>query len=152
MSTKREEINKLVDDLIVEKTFSLEIVEKIKKMRDDFLAMEEKEKQTSERNSELTTQNSKLVEENNRLKAHDEGVTNREKVVAEKEAKQALQDLKLEHAVDKHKEMKELLGIVFKNPVVRETAYKNTNVPVAQNGYVSNFAGSESEGKTVEKE
>lgn len=150
--TFQEEVNKLIEKALVEKTFSLEIVEQIKKMRDDYISMEASLKSSKENNDNLFKRNQELETENTTLKARDVNVSSREKVVKEKEDKQALEELKLQNAIESKKEIKELFGIVFKNPVVRSNVYKNTSVPVAQNGYVSNLSGSESENSTIEEE
>lgn len=150
--TFQEEVNKLIEKALMEKTFSLEIVDQIKRMRDDYISMETSLERTTELNKGLVKINTELSEQNNKLTAHDEDVSSREKVVKEKEDKQALETLKLQHAIEGKKDIKELFGIVFKNPVVRSNVYKNTSVPVSVNGYVNTHAGSENENSTAEQE
>ncbi len=150
--TKKEEINSLIEGLIVEKTFSLEIVEKIKTMRDSFIAMEEKEKTTHEQNIILQKENSSLSELNSKLITKDFDVSTREAVVSKKESKQALEDLKLEHANQRATEIRELFGIVFKNPVVRESVYNNKSSSLNNYGQSGNENSNENGGRTIEKE
>jgi regulator of replication initiation timing len=148
--TTTDEITKLVEKVLVEKTFSLEIIDQIKKIRDDYNDLEKKFKEKETINKELYETNLKLSTENSDLKSKGESVSNREKIVAEKESKQALNDLELKQAQESKTEIKELFGIVFKNPIVRENVYKNKAIP--NNQYGGYNTASESENKTIEKE
>lgn len=147
-----EEINKFLDKIIVEKTFSLEAVGQIKKMGDEYVVMETKLKDVLEDRKNISDQNTVLSIENNKLKERDADVSKREIIVKDKENKQALNDLRLEHANIRANEIRELFGVVFKNPVVRSNVYKSNSVPVAQNGYVGTHNGNETENRTVEEE
>jgi len=120
-----KEINDIIQKIAEEKTFSLESLERIKQLKDDyeivkndFLITEEKYEDSLEK---LKILEGVKTEYQTRLSELSE----REKVVAEKEAKQALDDQALEFQRKRADEIKEMFSIVFKNPVVRENAYKS---------------------------
>ena len=118
-------INRLID----EKTFSLEAVEAIKKMRDELsrvTELAEKNAKDFEHAAKLaTTYLRDLTEAKNRL----EGIEKRENDVALREKEATKLELKAEYQTSRGNEMKELISLVFSHPVLRRTAWKDIPVP-----------------------
>lgn len=147
-----KDIDAILAGAVEEKTFSLEAVERIKKMRDEYAAMTTS-LATCEEN--LKTSQAALTSaqiENSAFKQREMDLVSREEKVAEKEKKQELNEAELKHAKERHTDVLSMFSIVFKNPAVRETVYRNTSTPIAQNGYATTVNGTENETRQTEKE
>ena len=150
----KDKISSIVEEVLTEKTFSLEIVTKIKALKDDFddlIKVHDEAKREIEfqqkTNKDLREVNQTLLSENTAYKAREDELEKKEKA-----ADKVIYELEFQKK--RGDEIKELFGIVFKNPVVRESAYKNGSVPVPGNNgsYPTTMTSSESETKTTEQE
>ena len=152
MNTHSQKIDDIISEVITEKTFSLEIVEKIKSLRDDFGKEVTKNETLEKTNADLISANNNLGTQVSKLTAEVQTFKVRETSIAEKEKMLEKNEYELIFQKQRAEEIKQLFGIVFKNPTIRETVYRNSTVPVANNGYVQSMSGSENENKTVETE
>lgn len=141
-----KKVNEVIEEALTEKTFNLEIIGKIKDIRDELAKLQESDKTKDEvirvANIEigkfktaLDTMSAKCIEYEKREKDLSAG----EKILYQKEQTAANEKAKCELAVD-------LFKTVFRNTEVRENIYKN--VQVHQNGYTSQLP--ESENRTKE--
>ena len=152
MNTHIQKIDDIISEAITAKTFSLEIVEKIKSLRDDFGTEVTKNETLEKTNADLISGNNDLATQVSKLTAEVQTFKVRETSIAEKEKMLEKNEYELIFQKQRAEEIKQLFGIVFKNPTIRETVYRNSTVPVANNGYVQSMSGSENENKTVETE
>lgn len=153
METNYEnKINSIIEEAVTEKTFSLDIINKIKALRDDFSVISKSYELLKDVHERQSDSYKKITDEYNKLLERVNSFEKRESELILREKQLDIQDLKLKHADEKYVITKELFGIVFKNPVVKEQAFKNTSTPLSNNGYVQIHSGSENEGKTTEIE
>ena len=141
MEKYQKKIDEVLTQALTEKTFSLEIIEKIKSLKDGF---ESNLKLTDELNNRIDfyvkqiTEKDKTIEEQQvKIKSFME----REDKIIEAEKTANKNKYELEFQKKRADEIKEIMGIVFKNPIVRETAYKN----------YSDYGSGKSENSSVEK-
>ncbi len=127
MEKYKEKIEEVLTQALTEKTFSLEIIEKIKSLRDGFIQNENIIKQQIIKIEELSKQNSEITSYNIKLQNIVESYETREKDLEQKEKKSDKVLYELDFQKKRADEIRELFQIVFKNPVVRETAYKNAS-------------------------
>lgn len=148
----KSKVDEILEQALTEKTFSLEIVEKIKALRDDFKTVSDKnEELTKSLNDKIVTITS-LTNTNNSLNLELTAYKYRERAISDAEKKADKINYELVFQTQRANEIKELFGIVFKNPVVRENAYKTISTPVSSNGYVNTYTGTDNESKTIEQE
>ncbi len=146
-----DKLLKEIEGLIIEKSLSLEVIQIVGKIKEE--------------HAQLTKENEKLVEEgkekdNNylNLKKYTDEIfsklnqsekelstyKDREKEFNNSEHKTALV-LKDKESSDRAlSEVKEVVGLVFKNTIIRKGINKSTTVPVVVNGYPQNHTTSES--------
>ena len=143
-----KKIEEILDQALTEKTFSLDIINKIKELKDGFEAAS---KLTDSLNLQLDDTRKTLDatrKDKDVLALKLNAYENREKDIITKEKELAKNLYELDFQKKRADELKELVSLVFRNP--RIVSSKSTSVPVAQNGYVSNQSGSEFETKTIE--
>ena len=120
---------------LTEKTFSLEIIDKIKEIRDDLVRMQADfedykenhnrlEKSLRDETDRLRRREEELTKEVTELRAYKEG-----RVAKDRDQDKTLYELNFQR--NRANEMKEILGVIFKNPGVRRTIHKQGNEPVA---------------------
>ena len=133
----------ILDKALVEKTFDLEIVTKIKQLKDEHVTALERIKELEKERASYINIQSDL---NRDLQQQKEALLVwRSKEKAIEEAEKGAEKLKyeLQFQKDRGNEIKEMFMHVFRNPTIMRS--KMTNVPVSQNGYISNQSGSENE-------
>ena len=142
----QDKISTIVEEALTEKTFNLEIITKIKALKDDFETVtkenEDLEKQVTffqNANDVLSVENTQVIAENTAYKAREDALATKEKA-ADKQA------YELEFQTKRAVEIRELFGIVFRNPTVQTSVMRNTQKPV-ENGSCLNYV-SESETTT----
>ena len=150
----KDKISDIVEEALTEKTFSLEIVTKIKTLKDDFEKLTVTNEGQGRRITDLEMENKSIHAINEKLLAENNAYKAREDELEKKEKAADKVIYELEFQKKRGDEIKELFGVVFKNPVVRETAYKNGSVPVPGNNgsYPTTMTSTESETKTTEQE
>lgn len=145
----QDKISTIVEEALTEKTFSLDIITKIKELKDDFaeltvqndLVTKEKDEIAKERN-ELSTRNTALVAQNTDYK-------NREVALAQKEREAEKKEYELTYQTKRGDEIKELFGIVFKNPTLQTAVYRNTQKPLASGEYMNSVSENETTTETI---
>ena len=150
MNEFQQKIEEIVSQAVTEKTFSLEIIEKIRSLKETSDAEIKKTEQLTKINNEIVIRNDNLSREVRELTKKLTDFETRETEIAVKEKQLDRKDYELTFQINRANEIKELFSIVFKNPIIKEIAHRNSNVPVAVNGYVQQQSGSENEEKIIE--
>lgn len=144
----RKKIDEVIDQALTEKTFSLEIIEKIKSLRDGF--------QTALEKIDILEKNgihdAKIIidlrQDKEALTKKVNDFTSREGALAEKEKQQDKSAYELDFQRKRAEEIKELVSLVFRNSILKETSWKSQNIPVPNgSGYHNMANGSENETK-----
>lgn len=147
MNKYQEKIEEVITQALTEKTFSLEIIEKIKSLKDGFessqktielmtLSAESSQKTIDE----LRTQNANL---SSRVKSFED----RELDIKTKERELEKNKYELEFQQKRANEIKELFGIVFKNPVVQKSSFNSHNK--YENGFSNSSSSNSTETETI---
>jgi DNA gyrase/topoisomerase IV subunit A len=143
----QKDIIDILDKALVEKTFDLEIVSKIKQLKDEHVnalkSIESLSKQIVDKDklySDVRAELDKALKLNEEYRAREREISK-----AEREAEK--KDLEMKFQKERGNEIKEMFMHVFRNPsIVRN---KTMNIPVASNGYVSTQPGSEFETESI---
>jgi predicted RNase H-like nuclease (RuvC/YqgF family) len=117
-----EQLTAVIDDLIRERTFSLEGVESIKKLRDRAAALEAELKRAVDTVAAETKRNAELTATNEVLKARDQGMTKRETDVTAREGRITALEKDTAVAQAKADTLNNVFSTIFRNTIVRETA------------------------------
>lgn len=132
-------IDEILTQAVTEKTFSLEIIEKIKSLRDAVNVMEVQskldKKTTDDLNKTLMDVRGNYSDISIKLEAYKK----RETELATKEKVAERQDYALQFQKARADEIKEMFMHVFRNPTIVRSASHNRNTPIASNGYVSTW-------------
>jgi hypothetical protein len=153
------ELQAIIDQAITEKTFSLEVIDRIKEMKDSISALESNLEVAQEtikaRDARITELNNSLFEANGRLLATEElldGWKKREADVVKREIDQRLVDNERMFQTRRGDEMKEIVMAMCKNPTFVQTksVQKQQVMPPNNNGlYPSTYTLNDSE--TIEE-
>lgn len=127
MENYKKKIEEILAQTLTEKTFSLEIVDKIKTLKDDFESSQKLIDSLREKSLHNEKMITNLEERNTKLQELVNSYTIREKEISDKEKKLEKTNYELQFQTKRGDEIKELFGIVFKNPIVREGVYKTGN-------------------------
>lgn len=139
----KDKIDKIVEEALSDKTFSLEVVQRIKQLKDDLEELENKKEELTEK-LELSDKNyqevkallTKKTEEHDVLFQTVEEWEKREAGLIKRETKMELVEQRANMEAASRSEIKELVGLLFKNPVVRKTKLVGHVTPSAtQGGY-----------------
>lgn len=135
MTDYQKKISEIIEQVLTEKTFNLEIVEKIKRLREDvsFLTSEverlNKEKEDLEkRNEDLSQKLADTEESLNSLKSKEKEILKREKNIEKMQYELEFQKARAE-------EIRQLFEIVFRNPTVLRTRTIENLVQTPGNSY-----------------
>lgn len=139
----QDKISTIVEEALTEKTFNLEIITKIKTLKDDFEQLTVKNEGQSRRINDLETENKSIRTINEKLLADNNAYKVRENEIAKSEKEADKSKYELEFQKKRGDEIKELFGIVFKNPVVQQQVYRNTSIPTPNGSYMSNVSENE---------
>lgn len=131
MTNYNQEIDSIVEKAVTEKTFSLEIVDQIKQLKE----LPEKLEKAEERISELTKKNTELTTNNNTLVAKADDVTNRELAVIQVEKKQEITNVENKWKEKMLYEYKEMMSLVFRNQAIKKSTCGVMPVSNVNNGY-----------------
>ena len=147
--TEDKDLIKLIDELIHEKTFSLDAVEAVKNMRDIAQGLEKRNKELKK---DALTHLAKVNEYEDRitvLRSKDEDWREREAKLIKHENK--AEELRLSNAVSnaKAETYKECVSLIFRNETLRREMLGS--IPVTDNtGYVMNHSTNETVSETKE--
>jgi hypothetical protein len=146
-NTQKNTIQEIIDQALTEKTFSLEIIEKIKSLKDAFdksvLDIETLNKRLEINDNLRLT----LEKENITLRNSNESLIAKEKDVITREKELDKNKYELEFQKQRANEIKDILGIVFKNPVLQKSVFGS--VPVERNGYIETHNRNENISETI---
>lgn len=133
----QKEFEALIEKILTEKTFSLEIIETIKSLKEKAAFCE---KSLEERDSVVKDLSTKLTEarnnEKNALSELNDARMLLEKI-EEKEAKMDKTIYELDFQRNRANEIKELFGVVFKNPMVQKTVFENESKSINGSTYAT---------------
>lgn len=138
------EITKEIDDIIekalVDKTFSLEVIEKIKELKERVIELDSVKEENKNLKKSLTTAETEIGYKEGAL----ENWNKREEELKTREAKVTESETKAASAETRLSDYKEMFGIVFRNPVLKETVFKSSQVQRESGGYPIQVPESES--------
>lgn len=150
MSDTRKLFDEAIEKLLTERTFSLEIVEKVKTLRDRLEAAEA-------RNTELTKKLDTLQQNydlrGKELKsANDELILARKRDVELAAREKEADKLKFERDqhVERRQEMLDILGVVFKSPVYRAHTYGSRQEAAPSSNYMQTLTNSQSTDQSID--
>ena len=115
-------IDQLLQEAVTEKTFTLDIVDKIKRLKDDFASATKTIEDLRKEKQEMYVESVNLQSEVRRLTNQQDGYDKRLADLVEREARQERLAYELDFQRQRSTEIKELFGIVFRNPVVTRSA------------------------------
>lgn len=145
MTNYNQEVDSIVEKAVTEKTFSLEIIDQIKKLKE----LPKKLEEADERIEILTKENARLTVDNTALVKKADDVVRREKAVAEKEQEQKIIDERNKGIVTRLQDNKDMMTLIFRNTTIRENRFGI--VPIADNsGYFQQQSTSSNVDKTAE--
>lgn len=121
MSGTQSQLTELIDQLAIEKTFSLDGVDVIKKLKDRALALEQSLKEANLEISKLEQIKSDGAKTISDQRQMIEGIAARERAVSEREAKITNLERDAAVAVARAHAFEQSLKIVFAPNIVRET-------------------------------
>ena len=139
-----QQINNLIETVLTEKTFNLEIVEKIKELRE----LPAKVKELEEKEFELRSKLADVKKENEVLNLSASKVKERETAVVIKERELELKGVEMkwkDYLLDEYKSM---MQMVFRNTTIREN--RLGSVPVESNGYINTHPTNETIDRTAD--
>jgi len=143
MDTYKEKLDAIVEEVVTEKTFSLEVVNRIKALKDEFELLQKDHKKVQEDLKEERKVHKETAEERNTLKTALEESTKRleawetrAKDIIARETKQTLVEQRAEFADRNTQNIYNLAALVFRNPTFVTNSQEDTvHVPqINQNG------------------
>lgn len=114
----KEKIDGIINEAITEKSFSLEIIERIKSLRDGFETAQKRIEDLEKSLGLYQKSDTELRTEKKNLIIKVDAFEQREKSIGEKEAKLAMTEYELKFQKERAQEIKELFSAVFRNPVI----------------------------------
>jgi predicted nucleic acid-binding Zn-ribbon protein len=130
-------LTEVIDRLVQERTFGLEGLEGVKRIKDQAVALERKLKESQDavahRDGMIKSYTGEISELRSiieKLREKDADVTKRETKVRELEMKEAV-------ATAEARTMHSVFGTIFRNVIVREQAMKQLPFSNTQNGYTN---------------
>lgn len=151
-----EDLKKLIDDLVLEKSLSFDVMDQVRKIKEqsDNLITE-----NSALKAQVDSNSKSIIEKDNKIaelnvtiddwKKRESSLFTRETIVLDVEHKNQIEQLKATHANETLIQVKEVIGMVFKNTVLRESVNRSVSVPIESNHYLSQ--GNDTEHKETEK-
>jgi septal ring factor EnvC (AmiA/AmiB activator) len=143
----QNKIDEVITQVLTEKTFNLEIIEKIKLLKDDFENAKQQITRLAEINSGLYKE---LDEHKEKCRTLDEEVQEFRKKSAEIDKKERMLEknqYEIYFQTKRADEIKELFTIVFRNPVVQKSTFES--VPLSSNGYVTTHTSNSTQTETI---
>ncbi len=131
-----EKLKELIDGLVTEKSLSFEVLEQVRKVKETSDELIKTNTIQGEQLLEFGKKEKNLLEEISILskeisgwKVRESSLIEREKAVLDIEHENEIEKLKAKHSSDTLKEVKEVVGMVFKNTVLRESVIKTPRFP-----------------------
>lgn len=152
-----DKLQQLIENLVAEKSLSFEVLEQLKKIKDqsDFLIKENQDQaeKIKRYQESITEKDSKILELSNKLGdwSHREGeLIGREKAVLQLEHEKEISELKVTGAQATLSSVKEIVGLVFRNTSVKKSIY--THKPLIRDGYSTGNTATESATEEITEE
>ncbi len=123
--TYQEKIQEIVSQALADKTFTPEVLAQISEV---YKEHEQALKDIEQKNTtieNLREERQVLSFKNDEYVKQLEAYKSREEEITRKEKEQREADLEIRHANQRVQDIKEIIGIVFKNPVFQESTYKS---------------------------
>lgn len=133
--TKIEEILKQAN---LESTLSLEALQQVVKLKEDFVKNETKIEELKNENSKLNEKVRNLETKNSEQEKALNDFKSREKTLKEGEIKLLEENFKLKYFQARGDEMKEILGLALRNTEVRKIMFNNSNTTGRTDPYNTN--------------
>jgi chromosome segregation ATPase len=147
MENYQEKIQSVIEEALTAKTFSLEIIEKIKSIKDHDAFLEKELETTKIRSDEQSKRIGSLSADKDLLQMKVNDFEKRESDLRTKEAEQNKLRYELQFQKQRADEIRSLFEIVFRNPIWQENTSRN--IPMMVNGYPSSQSESEYKTKTI---
>lgn len=146
----QEKINQIIEQALTKKTFNLEIVEKIKELKNGFEEAQERIEVLGEDLKNIRKQKDEIAGCLERTLEKLAKLERQEKEVKIERKKQKELQYKLEMADERRLEIKELVSLVFRNPVIVRS--KTGTKPNGRDNYGNSIISSvsENERETIE--
>ena len=128
------ELTELIDKLIVDKTFSLEGLSAVSTLKDKAISQEKLISSLELKNKEFNTENTTLKNTNYELLNKVSNIEEREKKVRDQEIAIEVIKTKLDMLNATKKDLFDLVGMIFKSPIIRENVIGNVPVSPGPNG------------------
>jgi uncharacterized protein (DUF3084 family) len=141
-------LESVINELIENKTFTLEAVEAIKKQRDELISANDKITSLNKTNGEQYQRIQDLTSENNKLSSREQSVFNRETTVAEREKKATELEITSKYQRERGDEMKGLIQTMFTNTLLRKSFTRN----ISGNGSTGAYESKNENGTEVIEE
>jgi len=149
-----EKLKELLDGLVAEKSLSFDVLEQLRKVKtesDELIKVNlDRLEIIKARDTQINQNNSKINELNalvNNWQARDNALIKREQAVLDIEHKNEIEKMKAEHANSTLIQVKEIVGMVFRNTSIKKAITGTENI--VQGGGMN--SGSYSEPKTLNK-
>ena len=133
--TKIEEILKQAN---LESALSLEALQQVVKLKEDFIKNETKIEELKKEVSNLTEKNRNLETKNSEQEKVINEFKAREKTLKDGEIKLLEENFKLKYFQSRGDEMKEILGMALRNTEIRRDMFKNSNINTTSSDYNKN--------------
>lgn len=133
-----EKLNTIIETLVAEKSLSLEVFQQLKEIKEQSNLVAEENKSLKESLDRVVKENALIKVELDNFKEKEGALVTRENLVLDTEHKLELKDKEVEKAQAVANTTKEIVGMVFKNVIIRKGINKSTNTPVMVNGYQQN--------------
>ena len=143
--SQKEELMKMIDDLVSKQTFSLEGLKAIQKLKDEFNNLQDKYDRLLTVKEDLNKEVVQVTDRLTKISKEYDQLQKRETDVLTREAKLNLIDLELKLTKESKAEFRWMFEMIFKNTIVRENISGNvaatpgptgmypTTIPVFEN-------------------
>lgn len=143
----QKKVSEIIELALTEKTFSLEVIDKIKSLRDDVISLSEKLEQANKTIEDLRKEKTEINFLLNKANEKLSNIDTRETELIKKEKEQEKLRYELSFQQQRANEIKELFSTVFRNPVILKSATKQTPYGGQNGNYPSTIQTNETETK-----
>lgn len=138
-----------IDELVAARTFSLEALDGVKKLRESVIDLERKLKAAEDQVKLLREEQVALVKFQDEARRREVNLTDRESKVAASEIQDKINQKELALTRQFKDELKEIVHVALRNPIVRTNTYGS--MPITDgNGYITSQATSSTTETTTE--
>lgn len=127
--TATETLQQAIQGVLTEKALSAEAISAVQSILEENKTLGEVNKSLIESAKKIADQNIKLTEENTMWKTRAAAVEQKESDVKEREFRQELKDSEVSFTNLRLQDMKEVMGLVFKNTNIRKSITSHVVLP-----------------------